>query len=146
MADDAQAILKSVRIAHHMTQQQMANLLSVSVEQYKRFEYGQVIPEMSDVDRIEETLGEAGLFRRWARAQYPEIVKHFGVEDAPDVGLLGSIVQAKHEMRDVLAMQERMERDALDGRIDDAALLAQYRRELTEARAAIDASLRQVSR
>lgn len=142
--DTAQQILKAARVKAGLTQLQVAAMLSVSVDQVKRMEYGTWIPEMSDVDLLEEQLHDPGLFRRWARAQFPEISKHFGASDGRDYGLLGAIVNTKHQMNDVLAMHERVERDALDGRIDDPILREKYERELQEARQAIDASLQRI--
>lgn len=142
--ETAQQILKAARVKAGMTQLQVAAMLSVSVDQVKRMEYGTWIPEMSDVDLLEEQLHEPGLFRRWARAQFPEISKHFGASDGRDYGLLGAIVNTKHQMNDVLAMHEKVERDALDGRIDDPILREKYEKELHEARQAIDASLQKI--
>lgn len=142
--ETAQQILKAARVKAGMTQLQVAAMLSVSVDQVKRMEYGTWIPEMSDVDLLEEQLHEPGLFRRWARAQFPEISKHFGASDGRDYGLLGAIVNTKHQMNDVLALHERVEQDALDGRIDDPILREKYEQELQEARQAIDASLQKI--
>lgn len=142
--ETAQQILKAARVKAGMTQLQVAAMLSVSVDQVKRMEYGTWIPEMSDVDLLEEQLHDPGLFRRWARAQFPEISKHFGASDGRDYGLLGAIVNTKHQMNDVLALHERVEQDALDGRIDDPILREKYERELQEARQAIDASLQKI--
>lgn len=144
MSDTAQQILKAARVKAGLTQLQVAAMLSVSVDQVKRMEYGTWIPEMSDVDLLEEQLHEPGLFRRWARAQFPEISKHFGASDGRDYGLLGAIVNTKHQMNDVLALHERVEQDALDGRIDDPILREKYEQELQEARQAIDASLQKI--
>lgn len=143
--ETAQEILREARKKHGLTQTQLAAMLCMSVEQVKRYEYGQVIPEMSDVDRMEEGLPEPGLFRRWARAQYPEITKHFGAADEEAVGLLGAIVSTRHRIADVMTLQERMERDAVDGRIDDERLKSAYRTELTQAREAIEAALLQMA-
>lgn len=140
----AQQILKAARVKAGLTQLQVAAMLSVSVDQVKRMEYGTWVPEMSDVDLLEEQLHEPGLFRRWARAQFPEISKHFGASDGRDYGLLGAIVNTKHQMNDVLALHERVERDALDGRIDDPILREKYEKELQDARQAIDASLAKI--
>lgn len=145
MADTAQVILKTARQSHHLTQLQVASMLSVSVDQVKRMEYGTWIPEMSDVDILEERLPEPGLFRRWARAQFPEITKYFGASDERDYGLLGAILNTKHQMNDVLALHEKVERDALDGRIDDPILREKYENELQDARRAIDASLQKIN-
>lgn len=142
--ETAQQILKAARVKAGLTQLQVAAMLSVSVDQVKRMEYGTWVPEMSDVDLLEEQLHEPGLFRRWARAQFPEISKHFGASDGRDYGLLGSIVNTKHQMNDVLALHELVEQDALDGRIDDPILREKYERELQEARQAIDASLQKI--
>ena len=144
MESTAQQILKAARVKAGLTQLQVAAMLSVSVDQVKRMEYGTWIPEMSDVDLLEEQLHEPGMFRRWARAQFPEISKHFGASDGRDYGLLGAIVNTKHQMNDVLALHDRVELDALDGRIDDPILREKYERELQEARQAIDASLQKI--
>lgn len=144
MESTAQQILKAARVKAGLTQLQVAAMLSVSVDQVKRMEYGTWVPEMSDVDLLEEQLHEPGLFRRWARAQFPEISKHFGASDGRDYGLLGAIVNTKHQMNDVLALHERVERDALDGRIDDPILREKYEKELQDARQAIDASLAKI--
>ena len=103
-------------------------------------ERGDWIPEMADVDMMEEQLRDVGLFRRWARAQYPEIVKYFGASDGRELGLLGAVVNTKHQIDDVLKLQDRVERDAVDGQIDPT-LRNSYRQELEEAREAIETAL-----
>ena len=70
MSEPAHQILKDARKEAGLTQIQVAALLSVSVEQVKRMERGDWIPEMADVDMMEEQLRDVGLFRRWARAQW----------------------------------------------------------------------------
>ena len=102
MSEPAHQILKDARKEAGLTQIQVAALLSVSVEQVKRMERGDWIPEMADVDMMEEQLRDVGLFRRWARAQYPEIVKYFGASDSRELGLLGAVVNTKHQIDDVL--------------------------------------------
>ena len=140
MSEPAHQILKDARKEAGLTQLQVAALLSVSVEQVKRMERGDWIPEMADVDMMEEQLRDVGLFRRWARAQYPEIVKYFGASDSRELGLLGAVVNTKHQIDDVLKLQDRVERDAVDGQIDPT-LRNSYRQELEEAREAIETAL-----
>lgn len=140
MSEPAHQILKDARKEAGLTQIQVAALLSVSVEQVKRMERGDWIPEMADVDVMEEQLRDVGLFRRWARAQYPEIVKYFGASYRRELGLLGAVVNTKHQIDDVLKLQDRVERDAVDGQIDPT-LRNSYRQELEEAREAIETAL-----
>lgn len=140
MSEPAHQILKDARKEAGLTQIQVAALLSVSVEQVKRMERGDWIPEMADVDMMEEQLRDVGLFRRWARAQYPEIVKYFGASDSRELGLLCAVVNTKHQIDDVLKLQDRVERDAVDGQIDPT-LRNSYRQELEEAREAIETAL-----
>lgn len=140
MSEPAHQILKDARKEAGLTQIQVAALLSVSVEQVKRMERGDWIPEMADVDMMEEQLRDVGLFRRWARAQYPEIVKYFGASDSRELRLLGAVVNTKHQIDDVLKLQDRVERDAVDGQIDPT-LRNSYRQELEEAREAIETAL-----
>ena len=135
MSEPAHQILKDARKEAGLTQIQVAALLSVSVEQVKRMERGDWIPEMADVDMMEEQLRDV-----WARAQYPEIVKYFGASDSRELGLLGAVVNTKHQIDDVLKLQDRVERDAVDGQIDPT-LRNSYRQELEEAREAIETAL-----
>ena len=95
---------------------------------------------MAMAEMVEEQLHDVGLFRRWARAHYPEIVKYFGAADNRELGLLGAVVNTKHQIDDVLKLQDRVERDAIDGQIDPT-LRDSYRRELEEAREAIETAL-----
>lgn len=57
---------------------------------------------------------------------------------------VGAIMAIKYEMRDVLALQEQVERDSIDGRIDDPELRARYAKELKEASAAIASGLQRL--
>ena len=140
MSEPAHQILKDARKEAGLTQIQVAALLSVSVEQVKRMERGDWIPEMADVDMMEEQLRDVGLFRRWARAQYPEIVNYFGAYESRALGLLGAVAKTKQQIDDVLKLQDRVERDAVDGQIDPT-LRNSYRQELEEAREAIETAL-----
>ncbi len=44
-----------------------------------------------------------------------------------------------------LKLQDRVERDAVNGRFEDRALMENYQKELLEAREAIEASLARIS-
>ena len=74
------------------------------------------------------------------QAQYPEIVKYFGASDSRELGLLGAVVNTKHQIDDVLKLQDRVERDSVDGQIDPT-LRNSYRQELEEAREAIETAI-----
>lgn len=54
--------------------------------------------------------------------------------------MLGAVVNTKHQIDDVLKLQDRVERDAVDGQIDPT-LRNSYRQELEEAREAIETAL-----
>lgn len=58
-------------------------------------------------------------------------------EETVDRSQLAAVVNVRHQLADVLAMSDGMERDAMDGRIDDEQLRRRYLRELEEAEAAL---------
>ena len=53
-----------------------------------------------------------------------------------ELALPGSVMNVRYQMMDVLALQDKLERDVLDGRIDDARTCDAYLRELDEMIAA----------
>jgi hypothetical protein len=54
-----------------------------------------------------------------------------------DYQLAMAFVNIRHQLSDVMAMQDAMERDAMDGRIDDQAQRDRYMKELDDVQAAI---------
>jgi hypothetical protein len=57
--------------------------------------------------------------------------------EAVDQSLPVSIARSRFEMEDVMRMHDRVERDALDGTIDDIQLKTAYTKEIKDAIAAL---------
>lgn len=66
---------------------------------------------------------------------YPSFRRHF--PQMVTLEMLPALVNTRHQLQDVLAINDAMERDALDGKIDDVAVKAKYIKECQEARAAL---------
>ena len=49
-----------------------------------------------------------------------------------------AIVNARHQQTDMIGLYDRLERDAMDGHVDDRQLLATMLQEAMEAREALD--------
>lgn len=94
------------------------------------------IPLSADVSRMERVYHAPGLWYSWMYSNDEGFRDHF-----PAVGVDHSqalaIVNVRHQIADVLALQDLIERDAMDGRMDDAAACKAYLSELDDMQAAI---------
>lgn len=144
MAEFTHIDLRKLREARKMPRWQLASLVGVSEDTLGRWETGEAQPHPDDVGRIEHALDAEHemVWHRWMLSNCESYRERH--QEAKPAGLLGAIVAARHELSDVLNIQDAVERDAVDGAIDDPALRAAYRRELEEANAAITAALAQI--
>lgn len=108
-----------------------------------RWEADEALPDPEDVDTLERVYKAPGLWHRWMRSHYDSYRKRYP-EVMEDNGLALAVVDVRHQMQDVMALQDKVERDAMDGRIDDQPTKERYRKELQEARASIDRTLEQM--
>lgn len=142
MAECTIADLQNARKAAKMPRWQAAQRMGVSEETVRRWETGETRPEPDDVWAMEREYKAEGLWHRWMRSTYdsyrdnwPEIVNR---------ELPLAIVNARHQMADVMALQDEMERDEMDGRIDSRTLRTHYMKEAREAQAALAEALRRM--
>lgn len=135
--------LKTAREARKMPRWQLGELVGVSESTIERWETGETQPQPDDIDNIGSALGDDTLWHRWMLSHYDSYRKRY-IKGNGSCGLLGSIMAIKYEMQDVLALQEQVERDSIDGRIDDPELRARYAKELKEASAAIASGLQRL--
>lgn len=129
--------LQKARKAHGYTQWQLAAGVHVSEDTVKRWESGKVKPSLDDVSAIEHFLCAEGelLWMRWAYSNE----ESYRERHAPPKtnNLLESLVAVRHELSDVQEQTTAIERDAMDGKIDDMAQLSRYLTEAKEAQAAL---------
>ena len=95
-----------------------------------------------DVGAIERALGERSMWHQWMMSHYDSYRERYS--QAPAYGLTSAVIRTRYELSDVMTLQERVERDAVDGRLDDPALKAEYIQQLKEAQAAIIQTLEEL--
>lgn len=135
MSEKAGALLKNARKMAGMTRPQVYQVTAISESVLDRWERGETVPDLESLDKLELLYRRPGLWQECLMIYYPSFRRHF-----PQIIVLETLpalVNTRHQLQDVLALSDTMERDAMDGRIDNAALKAKYISECQEARAAL---------
>lgn len=94
------------------------------------------IPGPDDVWAMEKLYGAKGLWFRWCQSHYDSFRENFPGE-MNDFGIAMALVNVRHQMADIQALQDAIERDSMDGRIDDQAAKNRYCREIDDLIAAL---------
>ena len=142
MAEYTRIDLRKAREAHDLSRWKLGELLGVSESTVERWESGETKPTPDDVDRIGEALKEPMMWHRWMLSNCDSYRKRYiGCED---LALLGSVVRTRYALSGVTGLQEAVERDVMDGRLDDNALGKRYAEQLREAIAALSDGLARV--
>lgn len=110
----------------------------MSEETLKRWELGRQLPTPDDVGNIERVLDmrDQSLWHRWMMSHYDSYRERNTTLPIRD-NLLENVVRTKHEILDAIALLEKIERDAVDGVIDEPELWQALQRELVDAKDAI---------
>ena len=132
MTKEAGLELKKARIAAKMPVYVLAQRCFTSERTVARWEDGEVEPSPDDVDRYAEAVGDKALWDRWMRMTYDSYGRRYP-EGAANMALAMAILNSRFQIQDVLDLQAKVERDAVDGRIDDPGLKERYKKEVTEA-------------
>lgn len=115
---------------------QVAEALGVSTDTIGRWESGEAKPEPDDIDKLEKLYNSPGMWHKWMMSHYDSYRERYS--DAPDVEHLSAVIASvKFELNDVLDINDDMERDALDGKIDNEAMKQKYLKEISEGMAAL---------
>lgn len=134
--------LRRARESHKMPRWQLAQTIGISEETLKRWEYGEQIPEPDDVGAIERALGERSIWHQWMMSHYDSYRERYS--SVPSYGLTAAVIRTRFELKDVIDLQEQVERDVIDGKLDDEQLKSRYRQQLKEAQAAIIQTLEEL--
>lgn len=131
--------LRKARKEAGLTQLEASERLGVSEGTLKRWENcekGQK-PSSGDVSRMEEIYDAPGLWYLWMLWNDDGFRDH--MPELPDIppGVLAPVIGIRHEMADVQQLQNAVERDRLDGRIDDQRAHAIYGKETDDLLAAL---------
>ena len=134
--------LENARSRRKIPRWKLATILGVSESTIARWENGEVQPEPDDVDRFASAVGDVMLWHRWMLSSYESYRRRY--IDAVDQSLPVSIARSRYEMEDVMRLHDRVERDALDGAINDNGLKTLYAKEIKEAIAALSDTLQRL--
>lgn len=138
MAEYTKAALRKARETANLPRWKAAVELGVSEDTLKRWEdpAEKSAPTSADVNRMERVYDAPGMWYAWMYSNDEGFRDHFPAVQADHSQAL-AIVNIRHQVADVLALQDAMERDAMDGHIDDQQTKARYLRELDDVQAAI---------
>lgn len=101
-----------------------------------RWESGETRPEPDDIDKLERLYKSPGMWHRWMMSHYDSYRERY--EEAPEIDNLSAVIaSAKFEIKDILEITDDIERDAIDGKIDDDKLKQAYLKEISEGIAAL---------
>lgn len=136
MAEITGRELAAARKAAGLHQYQVAHQLHVSEDVIGAWEREEREPHPDQVDALEKLYKAPGTWHGWMRYHYKSYRDRYP-EVQHDNSLALALMTARHQMQDVVSMQDAIERDALDGRIDNAAQAQRYIKEIAEAISAL---------
>lgn len=118
--------LRKAREARKMTRWQLGNAIGVSDDTIARWEdpRNPAMPSYEDIDRIGEVLEHETMWYLWMLTYCDSYRKRY--IDVPDYSLPISINRVRHVITDIMQLQDQVERDAMDGKIDDRQLSGMY--------------------
>ena len=122
MSEKAGALLKNARKMAGMTRPQVYQVTAISESVLDRWERGETVPDLESLDKLELLYRSPGLWQQCLMIYYPSFRRHYPQMVTLDT--LPALVNNRHQLQDVLALNDAMERDSMDGRIDDQALKA----------------------
>lgn len=127
--------LRAARKAANIRCWQAASEMNVSESVIARWETDEVEPDPDQVYQLEKLYKAPGLWHGWMRSHYESYREMY--PDAPNYQTPMAVLNVRHQLSDVIALQDAVERDVIDGTLDDPVLKSQYLKELDEAQAAI---------
>ncbi len=142
MAEYTNIDLKIARETRKIPRWKLAAELHVSESTIERWETGESQPHPDEVDRLAIALDDPMMWHGWMLSNYESYRRRY--INSPSLDLPASLLRIRHEIADVAVLQDRIERDGLDGRIDDPELRAAYAKECKEALSALINSLQRL--
>lgn len=126
--------LRKARDERDLTREQLATMVHVSASTIENWERGISTPSPDDVDNIARALDNTTLWSDWMMSRYTSYARRH--QHARPFDLPMAVHVVRHEIGDVIALQEQAERELLDGTFDNPRLKERYIIELKEAIAA----------
>ena len=122
--------LENARLRQKIPRWKMAGILGVSESTIARWENGEMQPEPDDVDRFAYAVMDQTLWHRWMLSHYDSYRRRYIGADNYSLPIMA--MKLRHEMDDVRSLQDALERDSIDGFVDDKQLLEQSVNELKQ--------------
>lgn len=142
MSGNAGDILRSARKAAGMSQTQVYMATRISESNLQRWEAGDSKPNLEDLYKLELLYHEPGLWSRYLLATSPAYAAHHPA--APVIrDSLAHVVGIGKQTEDMQQLQDAVERDLVDGRIDDPRGWNEYMGNVRQVAAATGALLLQ---
>ena len=139
---ETKKIIAELRLKKGMSQDELAEKVFVTRQAVSRWETGETKPTPEDVDRLGEALSDPLMWHKWMLSNCESYRKRYiGCED---LALLGSVVRNRYALNGVTEMQDAIERDVMDGRLDDKALGDRYAQAIRAAIAALGDTLARI--
>lgn len=144
MAEITGRDLAAARKAAGLHQYQVAHMLHVSEDVIGAWEREEREPHPDQVDEM-EALYKAPLWHGWMRYHYKSYRDRYP-ETPKDHSLALALINARYQLQDVVSLQDAVERDALDGKIDNRAQAQRYVQEMREAIVALQNTMEVLQR
>ena len=129
--------LRSARDAANLSREELGRRIGVSDSTIQRWEEAKSKPHPDDVLAIAKATGAGvDLWWAWMRSNYASFREVLPPKPLVN-GILASVVNAKHQISDMLPLLEHAERDSIDGVIDNHPHAARTAREARDAAAAL---------
>lgn len=142
MAEYTEKDLRKARDARNLSRRKLGELIGASESTVERWEKGESKPTPEDIDRLGEALSDPLMWHKWMLSNYESYRKRYIGCD--DLALLGSVVRNRYTLNGVVEIQEAIERDVMDGRLDDKALGDRYAQAIRAAIAALGDTLARI--
>nr|DAF74120.1 MAG TPA: antitoxin [Caudoviricetes sp.] len=139
MAECTGIDLRKARESAGMPLWQAAQALAVAESTLKRWEHDECVPQSVDVNRMEHLYKLPGLWHRWMRSNDDAYREHYP-EELELHALPSALMKVRYQMEDMQRWQGLVERDAIDGIVDDPRSLRAYLMELESLQAALSAA------
>lgn len=127
--------IKLTREKLNMTAADLAERVGCEPATIYNYESSKSNPDPDMMFNIATAFGDPNIWHRWMRTKYPSYARMHPENNGYD--LTASIALMFPELRDILALQDALLRDAASGRIDNPDLLETAIKEVDEGIAAM---------
>lgn len=136
MSETAGKLLKNARKSANLTRWQVYQAVQISESVLERWESGVCKPDMEDLYKLEILYHAAGLWYECMQLYSQSFRDHFPT-DYKKLTLPISVFNVRLLFEDIMKYQSEIERDIVDGEVDDIERAQEYIKKLEEAISAI---------